>query len=326
MKATAKAPANIAFIKYWGRKDEKLRLPANNSISMNLSEVFTITTIGFLEKLKEDEVELDRKELSKKEKSKICNHLDRIRSLSGVRMYAKVVTQNNFPKGAGIASSASGFAALSVAAASAVGLDLSQKQLSIISRQGSGSACRSIPDGFVEWRAGNSSESSYAYSLFPPKWWDIRDIVVIVGETMKKVGSSEGHVLTESSPFYKARILGMKAKLKKMKEALDGKNFKEFGEILEAEALNMHAVMMTSSPSLFYWLPKTMEMILAIQDWREEGILAYFTVDAGPNVHLICQAADEKKVLKKLEAMKGIKNVIVNLPAEGARLINNHLF
>jgi diphosphomevalonate decarboxylase len=150
--------------------------------------------------------------------------------------------------------------------------------------------------------------------------------VVVVGETTKKVSSSEGHVLTESSPFYKARLLRMEEKIEKIKKALKDRNFQQFGEILEGEAINMHVVMMTSYPPLFYWRPKTMEIILAVQDWREEGISVYLTIDAGPNVHLICQAADEKKVLKKLGVVRGIKKIIVNWPAEGTRLINNHLF
>jgi diphosphomevalonate decarboxylase len=326
MKATAKAPANIAFIKYWGRKDEKLRLPANDSISMNLSEVSTITSVEFSDRFKKDEIKLDGKELSEKGESRISDHLDRIRNLAGIRIFAKVVTQNNFPSGTGIASSASGFAALTVAAASAAGLKLSQKQLSIIARQGSGSACRSIPDGFVEWKAGYSSRSSFAHSLFPPGWWDIRDIVVVVGETAKKVSSSEGHVLTESSPFYKARLTGMKGKIEKMKEALKGRNFQEFGEILEEEAINMHAVMMTSNPPLFYWLPKTVEIILAVQSWREGGVLVYVTIDAGPNVHLLCQAKDEEKVVEKLKKIEKNLKLIVNRPAKGTHLTNNHLF
>jgi len=160
MKATAKAPANIASIKYWGRKDEKLRLPANDSISMNLSEVFTITTVEFSESYKKDEVKLVGKKLDRKEEKRIIDHLDRVRNLAKIKTFAKVVTKNNFPTGTGIASSASGFAALTVAAVKASGLEFSERQLSILARQGSGSACRSIPDGFVELKSGSSSDSS----------------------------------------------------------------------------------------------------------------------------------------------------------------------
>jgi len=325
MKVTAKAPANIAFIKYWGRKDEKLRLPVNDSISMNLSEIYTLTTVEFLPNLKSDEIEIVGEKISEEGKARIIAHLERIRQLAKIKTFAKVKTKNNFPKGTGLASSASGFAALTLAGTLAGGLKLSLKQLSILARQGSGSACRSIPDGFVEWKAGNSSETSYAYSLYPPEWWDIRDIIAIVGETSKKVSSSEGHVLAESSPFYQPRILGMKKKLQDLKRTLKIKDFEKFGEIVEAEAINMHAVMMTSQPPLFYWLPKTVEIILKVGDWREVGIPVYFTIDAGPNVHLICLKKDEKEIVKRLKKLK-IKKIIVNQPTKGARIISKHLF
>jgi diphosphomevalonate decarboxylase len=323
-KATAITPANIAFIKYWGRKNEQLRLPANNSISMNLSQVYTITTVDFLKNLKQDTVEMKGEKLDDKARERIVEHLGRVRKLAQIKTYAQVVTQNNFPKSTGIASSASGFAALTLAATTAAGLKLSPKQLSILARQGSGSACRSIPDGFVEWKAGNTSATSYAYSLYPPSWWEIIDIVVIVRETPKKVSSSEGHVLAESSPFYKPRIQGMEAKIRVIKKALKNRNFKKFGEIIEEEAVNMHAVMMTSRPSLFYWLPKTLEIMLKVQEWRDTGLPVYFTLDAGPNVHLICLNKDKKKLILKLKNLN-IKGIIVNQPAAGARIIKKHL-
>lgn len=326
MKATAKAPANIAFIKYWGRKDEKLRLPANDSISMNLSEVFTITTVEFSESYKKDEIKLEGKELEEKEKKRIIEHLDKVRNLAKIKTFARVVTKNNFPPGTGIASSASGFAALTVAATKASGLRLSEKQLSILARQGSGSACRSIPSGFVEWRSGSSSSSSYAHTLFPSDWLEIVDILAIVGKETKKISSSEGHTLSESSPFYKARILGMKDKLKKIKQALADKDFETFGEISETEAVNMHAVMMTSCPAIYYWTPKTMEIILSVVKWREEGLPLYFTIDAGPNVHLLALSKDVDRITQSLKKIEGIKDIIPNKPSEGAKNINVHLF
>lgn len=326
MKSTAKAHANIAFIKYWGRKNEALRLPANDSVSMNLSEVFTITTVEFSENYKADDIELIGKELDEKEKKRVVDHLDKIRNLAKITTFARVLTKNNFPAGTGIASSASGFAALTVAAAKASGLKLSERQLSILARQGSGSACRSVPDGFVEWKSGSSSNSSYAHTLFPPDWLSIVDILAIVEKKTKKISSSEGHTLTESSPFYKARILGMKDKLKKIKQALSDKDFKTFGEISEAEAINMHAVMMTSSPAIYYWTPETMRIILSVADWREEGLPVYFTIDAGPNVHLLTLSENVNKVTQGLKKIEGIKDTIINKPAEGTKIISTNLF
>lgn len=321
MKATARAPANIAFIKYWGKKNEALRIPMNDSISMNLDTAFTETSVEFGADLKEDLVTIDGQRVKGKEKKRVVEHLNRIRRLAKLSLKAEVVSTNNFPKGAGIASSASGFAALTVAGAAASGLKLTGKQISILARLGSGSACRSIPDGFVEWKTGDKSEASYAHSLYPPGYWDIADVIVIVGEKAKKVSSTEGHTLAESSPFFKTRIQGMKRKVTEIKKALEKRDFTKFGEILEAEAINMHAVMMTSKPALYYWTPETMRVIVAVIDWRDKGLEAYFTIDAGPNVHVICLGKDTARFSRKLRQLEGVKNVIVNHPGVGARIL-----
>ncbi len=326
MKATAKAPANIAFIKYWGKKDEKLRLPLNNSISMNLDRIFSLTTVEFLPEFTEDKVEMIGEKIEDKEACRIKEHLDRIRGLTGIKFKARVVSKNNFPKGTGIASSASGFAALSLAATKAAGLDLTEKDLSILARLGSGSACRSIPDGFVEWIKGHSNETSFAYSLYPPSYWKIADVVAIVTKTEKKVPSSEGHSRAESSPFLKVRIMSMEKKVRAVKKALEGRDFTRLGVIIEEDALSLHTVMMTSRPPILYWLPKTMEIILAVQQWRQEGLESYFTIDAGPTVHLLCLSDNKDKVTQKLKKLGGIEDIIINEPAKGTHLINKHLF
>lgn len=325
-KATAKAPANIAFIKYWGKKDPVLRLPFNSSISMNLSDVFTITTVEFLSTLAGDQIEMGGEKTVGKEAERIITHLDRVRKQAGLNLKAKVITKNNFPKGAGIASSASGLAALTLAATKAAGLTLTEKDLSILARLGSGSACRSIPDGFVEWKKGHSSKTSYAYCLYPPNYWNLVDIIAVVTKAEKKVSSTKGHTQAKTSPFLKTRIKGMATKVKRIKRALQNKDFTLLGETIEAEALNMHAVMMTSQPPILYWLPKTMEIMLAVQQWRWEGTESYFTIDAGATVHIIAQQKDLNRVKKKLSGIRGIERIIVNHPDVGARLLKAHLF
>ncbi|MCX6705624.1 MAG: diphosphomevalonate decarboxylase [Candidatus Woesebacteria bacterium] len=322
MKITVKAPANIAFIKYWGKRDEKLRIPANSSISMNLSNAFSITSVDFDEKLKGDIVKIDGVLSAGSEKDRVARHLSLVRKISGKSYYAEVVSKNNFPKASGIASSASGFAALTLAASLSAGLMLSEKDLSIIARLGSGSACRSIPDGFVEWRQGSRSEDSYAYGLYPADYWNICDVIAIIGQTSKKVSSTKGHTLSESSPFYKARILGMAPKIREIKLALKNKDFTKFGDILEAEAINMHTVMMTSSPALYYWVPKTLEIILKVIEWRSQGLEVYFTIDAGPNVHIICEEKNVINLKSNLLKLGGVKEILINRPAVGARVIN----
>jgi diphosphomevalonate decarboxylase len=321
MRAKAKAPANIAFLKYWGKKDPKLRLPMNNSISMNLSGAYSITEVEFSKGLKNDVIKLDGKYVKDKEKSRIVKHLDRVRELSKVNLFARVESVNNFPKGTGIASSASGFAALTLASTRAAGLDLKWRELSVLARLGSGSACRSIPDGFVEWRKSNSSGSSYAKSLYPSNYWDICDLIVIVGKKKKKVSSTSGHALAESSPFMKVRLAGMEKKLRNLKRALKSKDFSSFGRIIEEEAINMHAVMMTSVPPLHYWAPGTLRVIYKVIEIRERGRECYFTLDAGPNVHVICRKENEKSIKRALENVGGVERVITNYPAMGARLL-----
>ncbi len=248
MKFTAIAPSNIAFIKYWGKKDADLRLPTNGSISMNLSNLSTKTTVGFSLSYKEDKIDGDEP-FSLKEKNRIIAHLDRIRKLAGVSTKAKIVTKNNFPIGTGLSSSASGFAALTLAASKALGLDLTEKELSIIARLGSGSACRSIPDGFVEWLKGNSSESSYARSIYAPGYWNLVDTVAIVNQGRKKISSSEGQRFVGTSPFYPKRLSHMENKIKTLKKYLKDKNFQSFGELIQLEALELHAIMLTSQPA-----------------------------------------------------------------------------
>src|SRR3989344_7712795 len=205
MKATAVAPSNIAFIKYWGKRDEDLRIPLNSSISMNLSNLLTTTTVEFNPDFKKDLIIINDQEEGD-EGSRVIKHLDRIRKLAKIKHKAKVISKNNFPTGTGLSSSASGFAALTLAASKAADLSLSEKELSILARQGSGSACRSIPDGFVEWLDGNTNETSYAVSLYPPSFWDLSIVVVLAGSEEKSVLTSEGMQLVKSNSFYPVRL------------------------------------------------------------------------------------------------------------------------
>ncbi len=325
MKATAVAPSNIAFIKYWGRKDEILRLPENGSISMNLSDLLTTTTVEFNPDFKKDLIIInDKKEEG--EGSRVVKHLDRIRKLVKINYRAKVVSQNNFPTGTGLSSSASGFAALTVAGAKAAGLNLSEKELSILARQGSGSACRSIPDGFVEWLDGDTNETSYAVSLYPHSYWDIVDVVTIVSKNKKDVSTTEGQKLAGSSPFFPLRLERINERIKLIKKYLKEKDFKNFGELIEQEALELHAIMLTSSPSLIYWLPGTLKVMHAVKRWREEGLQVYFTVNTGQDIHLICQKKDIEKVVRKAKEVSDVQKTIINYPSKGARLTKNHLF
>lgn len=325
MKATAVAPSNIAFIKYWGKKDEILRLPANGSISMNLSNLLTTTSVEFNESFKKDEIIFNgKKEITKDNRA--IKHIDRIRKLAKIATKVKIVTENNFPTGTGLSSSASGFAALTVAGAAAAGLKLSEKELSILARQGSGSACRSIPDGFVEWLDGETSETSYANSLYPSDYWDLVDVVAVTNTGKKDVPSSTGHKLAQSSIFFSLRQSKMREKNILCKKYLKEKNFQKLGELIEAEALELHAIYLTSIPSLIYLLPSTLRVMHAVKKWREKGVPVYFTINTGQDVHLICEKKNAKRVAALAEKVEGVQKTIINNPSNGARLIEKHLF
>jgi diphosphomevalonate decarboxylase len=306
MKATAKAPANIAFIKYWGRRDARLQLPYNASISMNLSGCVTTTTVEFSEDFEEDIVTegFDRK--------RIIAHIDRLRTLAGIQHRVHMTTKNSFPTSAGIASSASGFAALTVAAATALGLHLSEKELSALARLGSGSASRSIPDGFVKW------EGPFAYSLYPPRYWDLRDILCIVDQSQKRVSSAEGHEGATTSPYFDKRLEALPGRIARIEDALKTKNFQLFGEVTEEDCLDMHRVMQTQLPPLFYWNEATKIIMNSVYRWRKAAIPVYFTIDAGPNVHLICEGKNEKRVT---DILGNTYQIIVNKPVRGAHII-----
>jgi len=325
MKATAIGPSNIAFIKYWGKKDEVLRLPENGSLSMNLSNLFTTTTVEFSKSYTEDYIEINSISESN-EGSRAVKHLDRIRSLAKITEKAKVITNNNFPTGTGLSSSASGFAALTVAAAKAAGLELSEKELSILARQGSGSACRSIPDGFVEWLDGNTSDTSFALSIFPPDYFGIIDVVVVVSTEKKFLATSKGQQSARTSPFFEKRLDLIKNKIDRVKKAIEDKNFSEFGKLIETEALEFHLILFTSNPPLFYWTPETVRLMKFVQKIRSEGLECYFTINTGQDIHLIVQEKDLNALKDRLKKVAEIKNIIVNSPANGTRVVGSHLF
>lgn len=324
MKATAWAPVNIALIKYWGKRDKDLNLPYNSSISVNLSDLYTLTTVEFSKKYKQDEV-LINGEKKEDEVKRVIKHINRIRSLAKMNDKAKIFSKNNFPKAAGIASSASGFAGLTLAATSALNLNLSKRELSLLARLGSGSACRSIPSGFVEWREGDN-DHSFARTIFAKDYWRIKIATIIFDNQKKEVSSSQGHLLAPTSPFFKIRLQNIKKKTADLKKAIKQKNFIKFGEIVEQEALEMHAIMLTSKPSLIYWNDKTITMIKKIFWLRKNGLNIFFTIDAGPNIHIFYLAKDEKKLKEILNNEKIIFNYYLSRVEEGAKITNNHLF
>lgn len=320
MKATARANTNIALIKYWGKRDESLFLPMNNSLSITLDKFYTTTTVEFCPCLPFDLFIMNNQLTSDTEMVKVTQFLDRIRVMSGKRWHAVVNSTNNFPTAAGFASSASGYAALAAAGTKAIGLDLSDKALSQLARLGSGSACRSIYGGYVEWQKGEKSDGSdsFAKPVLEGGDLDISIVSVLVTDTPKKVSSREGMKRTvETSPFYSGWLESVEADFLHAKEAIYHHDFELLGSIVESNALKMHATTLGANPPFMYWNSATIEVIQAVQSLRSGGIQAYFTIDAGPNVKVLCHPKDEQVVREALEELPTVQNTYLCHPGQG---------
>lgn len=324
MKATAKANTNIALIKYWGKRDEKLFLPMNGSISITLDRFYTTTTVEFGKEIKEDTLILNNTLGNVSDTKKVTSFLNKVRDIAGVDYHANIVSENNVPTAAGFASSASGFAALATAAIKALGLELSNEELSVIARQGSGSACRSIYGGYVEWLMGDRTDGrdSYARQLLSEKEWKLTILSVVVATGKKKVSSREGMKRTvETSPFYKGWLETIPNDLEEARRAIKEKDFHGLGKVMEENALKMHATMMGARPSIIYWESGTVEVMSCIDELRYSGIPAYFTIDAGPNVKVLCLTDNEEEIKKALMELKGVVEIITCYPGAGVNYI-----
>lgn len=309
--ATAQAFSNIAFIKYWGNRDNNLRLPVNGSISMNLNGLFTRTTVTFSTSLPTDSLLINSKPVSGKGLERVSRILDLVRGMAGFNEKAEVTSENNFPAGTGIASSAAAFAALALASSKAADLNLSEPELSILARRGSGSAARSIPAGFVEWQMGKDETDSYAFSIAPVDHWNLVDCVAIVSAVHKKTGSTEGHALAGTSPLQDVRMADAPRRLEICRNAILNRDFEAFANIIEHDSDMMHAVMMTSNPPLMYWQSATVEIFHQVREWRTAGLPAAYTVDAGANVHVLCLGEYAHEVEKRLRELSGVSDVLV---------------
>ena len=330
-QATALAHPNIAMIKYWGNQDNILRLPSNASLSMNLAGLETVTMVAFSPALKDDELSIDGRPQSGVPAQRVSAHLDHIRRRAGLDLKARVESHNSFPAGAGIASSASAFAALTLAGVAAAGLALEERELSALARLGSGSACRSVPAGFVEWQTGLSyqggplseaCDDSFAFSIAPPGHWALADVVAVVNGAPKAVSSAAGHALAHTSPFHAAHVATAAERLECCRRALFARDFAALAEVVEADSNMMHAVMMTSEPPLFYWEAATLDIIKAVPGWRAGGLPVCYTVDAGPNVHCLCPAEAAPEVARRLREELGVGRLITATPGGGARLLD----
>lgn len=338
-KATARAPANIALIKYWGARDVDEGLPLNRSLSMTLSRCVSVCTVEVSAEEGEDAVYRADADgcltpAGAAFAGPVLRHLDRLRSWAGRRARFRVATRTGFPVGAGLASSASGFAALTLAATRALGEDPETAELSVLARRsGSGSAARSVFGGYVAWPApgpdglaGGLDPAAPARPVLPPDHWDLRDVIALVDPTPKKVSSRDGHRRAGTSPHFAARLEHLPARIGAVHRALEARDFQGLAAPVEAESVELHMIAMTSRPPIFYWTGGSVEVMDAVRAMREEGIRACFTMDAGPNVHVLCPGEDEEAVVERLRALAGVDEVLRDRVGPGPDLLSHHLF
>ncbi len=290
---------------------------------MNLDGLHARTAVTFLPEFESDRLTLNQQPADAPALQRASRFLDRVRDLSGASMYAQIESVNNFPTGAGIASSAAAFAALALASSAALDLNLTQPELSRLARLGSGSASRSIPGGFVEWQPGQNDADSYAFSIAPPQHWALVDCVAVVAAGHKPVGSTQGHALAGTSPLQTARLADAPRRLETARRAIIERDFSTLAAIVEHDSTQMHAVMMTSTPALYYWTPASLELMLAVQSWRREGLPCCFTLDAGPNVHVITPAEHADQVAARLFQQPSVQQVLQAHPGGPARLVKD---
>lgn len=322
-RATAKAHANIALVKYWGKRDLPLNLPSAGSLSMTLAGLTTTTTVTFCAE-ERDRLVLDGHEAAGP-LAKALPVLSAIRARAGLEAPALVESSNDFPTGAGLASSASGLAALTVAAAAAAGLDLAPEELSRIARLGSGSACRSIFGGFAEWRAGEAADGadSHAVPLFDADHWDLRVVVAVVSEAAKPVGSTAGmrHTL-ETSPFHGPYLATVDGDLAAARAALAVRDISALGRVAERSCLRMHALMLAADPALAYLKSESWQVIEAVRGLEKRGVPCFFTADAGPNVKVFCLPEAVGAVRECLLGMRAVCRLVSARPGPGAFVVD----
>lgn len=321
-QATALAHPNLALIKYWGNRDDQLRIPANGSIALTLGAFETRTSAEWIRGQGQDELTIHGQPASASAVRRASAVLDAIRELAGFDDRARIASANSFPSDAGLASSSSAFAALAAAGAAAAGLSLDPATLSRIARRGSGSACRSIPGGYVEWLPGTGDRDSFAVRLAGPDHWDLTDLVVLVDPSPKAVGSSEGHATAATSPLQGARLADAPRRIRECREAVLQRDFQRLADVVELDSNLMHAVMATSWPPLLYLQQTTIAVLQEAAGWRRAGIPVCYTVDAGPNPHLLTPSDQAEEVAARARAIPGVRKILSSPPGDAPRVLS----
>ncbi|HXJ34876.1 MAG TPA: diphosphomevalonate decarboxylase [Candidatus Eisenbacteria bacterium] len=319
---TARANVNVALVKYWGKRDPVLNLPANGSISLTLEGLFVDASCAF-EEGRADSCTIDGAPAGGDEGARVYRFLDVVRAEAGVTAPARVRTTSGVPKGVGLASSAAAFAALALAASRAAGLRLEPPALSALARRGSGSAARSIFGGFVVWHRGERPDGrdSIAEPLLDPAAWDVRMVVAVTSTAPKSVSSREGMQRAATSPLYPAWVETAERDLAEARAAIAARDLEALGLVAEHSALKMHAVGLAARPPLLYWRGATVECIRRVWALRAEGVRGFVTIDAGPQVKVLCEPGDTERIAAALREIAGVERVLTCAPGRGAEVI-----
>jgi len=320
MKATAVAHPNIALVKYWGKAHIERNLPAVGSISITLDSLTTTTRVDFGTGSDRDELTLDGAPASEDRSRRVRSCLDLFRRHRPDLPPAIVESENSFPTAAGLASSASGFAALVTAVNGVLDEPLEIHELAEISRRCSGSSPRSLFGGFVELAL--VGEGTGVRPILDRRDWPLDVVIAVTSKVAKKVGSTDGMELTrKTSPFYETWVEKSPYDLALARGAIASRDFEALAAVSEASCLAMHGVAMAARPGLLYWNGTTVECLHLVRSLREEGARVFFTIDAGPQLKAICDPASSDLVASALAGIPGVIEVVRCGLGDGARVV-----
>lgn len=302
MHATARAHTNIALIKYWGKKDDQLKLPCNSSLSMTLDAFYTETKLTILDADQPNRFYLNGQEQSLKASQRVVNYLRVLQERFNFSGNFLIESTNHVPTSAGLASSASAFAALAASFNAAYELNVDLTELSRMARLGSGSATRSVYGGFVEWQAGDSDENSIALPLAEHPKMDLTLLAVEIETAKKSISSTKGmNLVVETSPYYATWVEQAELNIGQMKMAIAANDFSAVGHLAQQNALAMHALNLTADPGFTYFQPETIRAMQLVAELNQNGVECYFTMDAGPNVKILTQLKNVEEIIQRFK-------------------------
>ena len=319
MRATARAQPNIALIKYWGKRDTVNNLPAVGSISVTLDDLYTEMSVVLDATLSVDQLFVNEQECDSM-LPRISDCLDNV--LGESRSRARIDSRCNFPVAAGLASSASSFAATVVAASAASGEEASTADLASLAGRASGSAARSLYGGFAELK--NTETDVSVKTILENDEWPLRVVIAVTADGPKPVSSGDAmEISRKTSPFYGRWVEGQEQDLDVAREAIRGRDFEKLAQVSEHNCLKMHSVMWASRPPIVYWNAATISCLQVIRDLRAAGVAVFFTIDAGPQVKAVCVASDEARVREALSATTGVSDILSSGLGVGARVVGS---